>query len=110
MNKGLILFLAPAILVMGFSGICAYGYWTDKLEVAVHANVLYPAEILEETEESEPETQWEETGNEEDTSNKKETGNEQETSNEQEESIIGKQGEHPWVTAADMSIMHGSYL
>lgn len=98
MNKGLILFLAPAILVMGFSGICAYGYWTDKLEVAVHANVLYPAEILEETEESEPETQWEE------------TGNEQETSNEQEESIIGKQGEHPWVTAADMSIMHGSYL
>lgn len=98
MNKGLILFLAPAILVMGFSGICAYGFWTDKLEVAVHANVLYPAEILEETEESEPETQWEE------------TGNEQETSNEQEESIIGKQGEHPWVTAADMSIMHGSYL
>ena len=40
MNKGLILFLAPAILVMGFSGIGAYGYWTDKLEVAVHANVL----------------------------------------------------------------------
>lgn len=92
MNKRRILFLIPAILVMGFSGICAYGYWTDKLEVAVHANVLYPAEILEETEESEPETGWEDPHNEE------------------EEGIIGKQGEHLWVAAAGIGIMHGLYL